>query len=876
MVTKTAFGFVKPQILEEEMRTSYMQYSMSVIVARALPDVRDGLKPVQRRILYAMNELGMRPNTAYKKSARLVGEVLGKYHPHGEGAVYDAMVRMAQDFSMRVPLVDGQGNFGSVDNDPPAAMRYTEARLSFAAEEMLANIDQETVDYSDNFDGTLQEPVVLPARLPNLLINGAAGIAVGMATNIPPHNPSEVCDGVIYLIDNPDATDLDLMKIITGPDFPTGATIMGRDGIRSAYTTGRGSITVRAVAEIEDMKKSNRQQIVVTDLPYQVNKAALVEKIAALIKEKRLEGITEIRDESDRQGMRMVMELRAGAQALVILNNLYKLTAMQSSFAANMLALVNGMPQVITLRSALSNYISFRREVVTRRTRYELRKALERAHILEGLRIALNNLDAVIKLIRESADVESARQGLMTTFSLSQIQAQAILDMQLRRLAALEREKIENEYQELMKLIDELQALLADPHKIDGVIKKETRDLKKKVGEDRRTTISDMSTDMNREDFEPHEQVVITLSQAGYIKRIAASTYRNQHRGGKGVTSMKTREDDPVRHILVCDTHDTLLYFTNTGRVLSTRVFDLRPDFSRNTRGVPVANVIPLGGDERVNAIVHVRSLQQQDVFLVMGTTRGEVKRVNLAEISSIRKAGLIIMALDQGDELVTARLGHETDDVTFVTENGMSIRFPVGQVTARQRAAGGVRGILLRRGDKVVSMDMVVPDSKLLVVSRNGYGKLTTMDKYKQQNRGGMGVKTMAITDKTGPVAAAQIIADSDELYVVSEQAQVMRTSLTEIRSTAGRVTQGVRIFTPAPGDAVASMACVSALEEVGGGEEALPLLSAVKHVDGKAAKRSANGATKAVEEDEPEESEPEAEEEAEDGEGGEQGKLL
>ena len=813
MVTKTEFGFIMPKQLEEEMRSSYMDYAMSVIVARALPDVRDGLKPVQRRILYAMQGLGMRSNSSYKKSARLVGEVLGKYHPHGETAVYDAMVRMAQDFSMRVQLVDGQGNFGSVDNDPPAAMRYTEARLSSAAEEMLVNLDEETVDFADNFDASLQEPVLLPARLPNLLLNGAAGIAVGMATNIPPHNLSELCDAIYLLLRDPEPTTATLMKRVHGPDFPTGATIMGTEGIREAYETGRGQIVVRGTATIEPMQRSGRMQIVVTELPYQVNKATLIEKIAGLIKSKRLEGISEIRDESDRRGMRIVMELRSGAQGLVILNKLYKLTAMQSTFSANMLALVDGTPRVITLRDALLEYIGFRRVVIRRRAQFQLRKAKERSHILEGLRIALSNLDAVIALIRNAPDAETAKTQLMEWYDLSDVQAQAILDMQLRRIAALEREKIESEYKELQSTIKGLEDLLADPGKVDAEIKKETIALKKKHGSERRTIIGEDARDFRREDLEPHEQIVITLSQGGYVKRIPASTYRNQHRGGKGVVSMATREDDPVEHILVCDTHDTLLFFTNTGRVLPLKSYELRADTSRNSRGVPVVNVIPLIDREHVNAVVAVPDLGVEGRFLVLATRRGLVKRVTIDQISNVRRAGLIIMNLRDNDELVTARLATEEDDVMMVTRQGQSIRFALSEITPRLRAAGGVKGMDLRARDVVIAMDVVVPNSKLLVISRKGYGKLTDLNRYRAQGRGGQGVKTLRVTRKTGQVAAAQVITDSDELYLVSSKAKVLRTNLSEIRST-GRAAQGVTIFKLDSGDSVASIACVGELE--------------------------------------------------------------
>jgi DNA gyrase subunit A len=833
MDNKTEHGFIKPAQLEDEMRTSYMEYAMSVIVARALPDVRDGLKPVQRRILYAMNDLGMRPNAAYKKSARLVGEVLGKWHPHGDSPVYDALVRMAQPFSLRLPLVDGQGNFGSVDNDPPAAMRYTEARLSQAATEILANLDQDTVDFIDNFDGTLREPVVLPARLPNLLINGASGIAVGMATNIPPQNATEVCNGVLALIENPDATSEDLMRHVRGPDFPTGATIMGREGIRSVYTTGRGQMVVRAVAEIEQPKSSGRMQIIVSELPYQVNKAALIEKIATLVKTKRLEGISDIRDESNRQGMRIVIELRSGAQGLIVLNNLYKLTAMQSTFSANMLALVGGSPKVITLKSALQHYIDFRREVVTRRAQFELKRAQQRAHILEGLKIALDNLDSIIALIRGAADADAAKKGLMEWYDLDDVQAQAILDMQLRRIAALERERIETEYQELRATIKELEELLADPAKVSAEVAGETEELKKKVRGARRTTIQAEVQDFRREDLEAHEQVVVTLSQGGYIKRILAGTYRNQHRGGKGVYSMRTKEDDPVRHILVGDTHDTLLFFTNTGRVLSSKSYELRADISRNTRGVPIANVIPLSDKEHINSIIGVSSLQEEGLFLVLVTRRGSIKRVALEQISKIRRSGLIIMNLKPGDELVTARLAREEDDLIMVTEQGMSIRFPVSDITARQRAAGGVRAMTLAKKDRIMAMDIVVLNSKLLVIGKQGYGKLTDLNRYRRQGRGGSGIKTLSITKKTGTLAAAEVIADSDEVYVVSRKALVLRTNLSEIRST-GRATQGVTIFKLDRDDAVSAIACVRELE-VPKADRVLPDLKAKAKSNGK-----------------------------------------
>ena len=816
--TKTEFGYIKPTQIVDEMRSSYLDYAMSVIVSRALPDIRDGLKPVQRRILYAMQDLAMRPNSSHKKSARLVGEVLGKWHPHGEGAVYDALVRMAQPFSLRMPLVDGQGNFGSVDNDPPAAMRYTEARMAPVAEEMLANIDQNTVDFAENFDGSLSEPEVLPARLPNLLVNGASGIAVGMATNIPPHNPIEVCDALIHLADHPSASVEDLMKFVRGPDFPTGGIIMGTDGIQSAYSTGRGQIVVRAKARVEPMRRSNRMQIIVSELPYQVNKAALVEKVAALVKDRKIEGISDLRDESDREGMRVVFELRAGVQPMVVLNNLYKFTAMQSSFSANMLALVDKMPRVITLRQALQQFLEFRQEVVRRRTEFELAKARQRAHILAGLRIAISHLDEVINLIRNSESAQVARQQLIARFGLDDDQAQAILDMQLRRLAALEREQLEKEYQEIQDSIRNMEELLADDGKVLAEVKKELRALKKKHGDERRTEISGEASDLAREELEPHEQIVVTLSQGGYIKRIPANTFRNQHRGGKGVGGMTTRDNDAVKHLLIVDTHDKLLFFTNKGRVYSLTAFDLRADTSRNTRGVPVVNVISMSDTEKVSAVIGVNKtdLQQEDRYLVLATTKGRIKRVSLTQMSNIRPAGLIIMGMLDGDELVSARLAEADDHILMVTENGQSIRFKSEIVPSQQRGARGVIGIKPEDSDRVVAMDVGKPKNRLLlVISKFGFGKKTKLSDYPlRQTRGGKGVKTLQITAKTGPVADAQIIDDTkEEVYVVSEQAQVIRTSLASI-NVLGRATQGVTIIKPSEGDSVASISCVSDLQ--------------------------------------------------------------
>ena len=814
--SKSEFGFIKTTSIVDEMRSSYLDYAMSVIVSRALPDSRDGLKPVQRRILYAMQDIGMRPGTGYKKSARLVGEVLGKWHPHGDLAVYEAMVRLAQDFTVRMPLVDGQGNFGSIDNDPPAAMRYTEARLSPVSEAMLANLDQETVDWSLNFDDTLREPVVLPARLPNLLVNGASGIAVGMATNIPPHNLREVCNAVNALIDNPEATSEDLMKYVRAPDFPTGGTIMGTSGAREAYTTGKGQIVVRAVAEVEEMpRNASRMQIVVTELPYQVNKAALVEKIATLAKNRRIEGVSEVRDESDRDGMRIVVELRGGVQPQVVLNNLYKQTALQSSFSANMLALIDDIPRVITLKIALQQYIKFRQQVVRRRSEFELKKAEERAHILAGLRIAISNLDEVIKLIRNSQDVESARTGLMSTFDLDQPQAQAILDMQLRRLAALEREKLETEYQELQETIKGLQELLADESKILGVVKEETDEVKAKYGDKRRTTISHDAYDLSREELEAHEQIVITLSQGGYLKRIQSNTFRRQHRGGRGVSGMNTRDDDPVKELMVVDSHDKLMFFTNKGRVLSKIGYELRADQSRNTRGVPVANIINVWDTENISALISVGKKQYEEYeYLVLGTKQGRVKRINLDDVEHIRPSGLIIMNLKGDDELVSVKLAKSGDDIIFISEQGMGIRFSVDDLPIRRRTAGGVKGMSLRTGDRVVSMDVGNDESKLLVVSKLGRGKVNPLSEYRRQGRGGLGLRAFKLTKNTGLIADAQIVDETNEVYLVSENAQVMRTDLSEIRSLTGRITQGVTIFKPREGDSVSSIACVGDFE--------------------------------------------------------------
>ncbi|MBM2827264.1 MAG: gyrA, partial [Dehalococcoidia bacterium] len=716
--------------IEDEMRGSYIDYAMSVIVARALPDVRDGLKPVQRRILFAMDEMGLRHDRPTKKSARIVGEVMGKYHPHGDSSVYESMVRMAQPFALRYPLVDGQGNFGSVDNDPPAAMRYTEARMTELAEGLLADIDKDTVDFSPNFDDSLREPTVLPSRVPNLLINGSSGIAVGMATNIPPHNLGEICDAMIRLIENPATTVEELGTIVKGPDFPTGGTIRGREGIKNALATGRGRIVVEAKAHIEELARAGRYQIITTELPYQVNKAALIERIADLVKDKRIEGISDIRDESDRQGMRIVIELRREAQPRQVLNVLYKLTAMRSAFSANMLALVDNQPRVLNIKNALQYYIDFRREVIRRRSLYDLAKAKARSHILEGLKIALDNLDEVIRTIRSSRDAETARTNLIRRFKLSQEQAQAILDMQLRRLAALERRKIEEELAEVRKTIALLEALLASPAKMDQEIKEETQEVKKKFGDPRRTQITELEvTEFTDEDLVPHQEVVVILSQRGYIKRLPVSTYRPQGRGGRGMFGMQTREEDAVYRLTMADTLDSLLFFSNRGRVFQVKCHEV-PDASRQSRGSSVANLLSLDTGERITEMVKVESFDA-GTYLVMATSGGEVKKTPTKDFSSARANGLIAMGLPPGDEFISARLAKGGDELILVSQGGKVIRFAEKALRAASRQSGGVRGLKLADGDQVVAMDVYKPEAEMLLVTTNGYGKRTPLDQF-------------------------------------------------------------------------------------------------------------------------------------------------
>ena len=797
---------IRPVRIIDEMRNSYLDYAMSVIVARALPDVRDGLKPVQRRILHSMDELAMRPGTPYKKSARLVGEVMGKYHPHGDSPVYDAMVRMAQDFSMRYTLVDGQGNFGSVDDDPPAAMRYTEARLSAIAQELLVDIDQDTVDFSPNFDGSLNEPVVLPARLPNLIVNGSSGIAVGMTTSIPPHNLTEICDAILHLIDNPEATIDELMEIVPGPDFPTGAVILGQQGIREAYETGRGRAVVRARMEAEEMARGGRYQLVVSQIPYQVNKATLVQKIAMLAKERKIDGISEVRDESDRRGMRVVIELRRDAQVQRVMNNLYKHTALQSAFYINMLALVDGQPRTLPLNTVLQEFIDHRIQITRRRSEFEMRKAQARVHILEGLLKAIDDLDNAIQLIRAAADVEAARLALMERYALDEEQAQAILEMQLRRLAALERKRIEDEFKQLTKRIAELQALLADPSKVLVIVADETRKLKEKFGDERRTEVTATEAgDFTNEDLIPHQEVVVTLSQRGYIKCVPADTYRRQHRGGKGVRGQTTREDDVIHDHLVADTHDFLLFFTNTGRVYRKKVYDLHMDTSRVSRGVPLVQAMNIQSGESVQAILDVSSFDGGEDIL-FATRMGQIKRMSLAALANIRSNGLKAIRLDSGDQLISVRLASESDDVIMVSQQAMSVRFPAEQIRRSSRMAGGVRGMRLKDDDIVVAMDVVEEDCALLVISERGYGKPTPMKQYRRQSRGGLGLATFRITSKTVPLATARVVREGEDIMIISQKGQVTRTNLNELRELSRR-TQGVSIVSLPDDDIVVSI---------------------------------------------------------------------
>jgi DNA gyrase subunit A len=803
-------GVVRTVNIEQEMREAYLDYAMSVIISRALPDARDGLKPVQRRILYAMHDMGLRPTSPHKKSARIVGEVLGKYHPHGDSAVYDAMARMAQDFSLRYLLVDGQGNFGSVDGDSPAAMRYTEARLAKVSEMLLQDIDMDTIDWGENFDGSLKEPTVLPAVLPNLLVNGASGIAVGMATNAPPHNLGEIADAIVYTIDNwerlEEITLEELMQFVQGPDFPTGGVVLGLEGLRMAYATGRGHIQMRAVAQIEEAH--GRFRIIISEIPYQLNKTTLLERIAELAREGKLDEISDLRDESDRRGMRIVVELKRGTPPKKSLNRLFKYTPLQSTFAINMLALVNGEPRMLSLKKALYIYIEHRHEVITRRSRFELGKQRERAHILEGLRIALQFLDEVIATIRQSASAEAAREALMNRFGLSERQAQAILDLQLRRLAALEQAKIEEEYQQVTARIAYLEDLLANPDKILGLVREDALALKEQFADKRRTHISSEGlTELREEDLTPNIPVLISVTQNSYVKRTPAKQFRAQGRGGRGVIGMATREEDEIAHLLFAHTHDYLLFFTNQGRVYSDRVWNL-PEAARTGKGMPLVNVLNLGARETVTALVLVESFQQAK-YISLLTTQGRIKRLELSEFASVRPSGIIAMNLDPGDELSWARLTNGEDEFVVVTAGGFALRFDENEVRPMGRTAAGVWAIRLRKDDKVTGFDVAHPDSDLLVVTARGWGKRTPLEQYAAKGRYTQGIQTVDISrlNETGPIITGRVVHPKDQISLVTSNGMTIRLRVAEI-SQMGRATRGVRLVNLGDGDAVSACA--------------------------------------------------------------------
>ncbi|MGP0585490.1 DNA gyrase subunit A [Paenibacillus timonensis] len=796
------FSQIIDRDINVEMRESFMDYAMSIIVSRALPDVRDGLKPVHRRILYAMSDLGMHPDKPFKKSARIVGEVIGKYHPHGDSAVYETMVRMAQDFSMRYMLVEGHGNFGSVDGDMAAAMRYTEARLSKIAMEMLRDINKETIDFMPNYDGEEHEPVVLPSRFPNLLVNGVSGIAVGMATNIPPHNLGEVIDGVHALIENPEISSLELMDYIKGPDFPTAGYILGRSGIRQAYTTGRGSITMRAKTTIEE--HNNKARIVVEELPYQVNKARLVEKIAELVREKKIDGITDLRDESDRTGMRVVIELRRDVNPNVVLNNLFKHTALQSTFGINMLAIVNNEPKILTLKDVLSHYLKHQVEVVRRRTEFDLKKAEARAHILEGLRIALDHIDEVIALIRGSKSDEEAREGLMTRFGLSFEQAQAILDMRLRRLTGLEREKIEDEYNELLQKIAEYREILANEHLVLKIIGEELQEIRERFADERRSEITIGEESILDEDLIPQEEVVITITHTGYIKRLPVTTYRSQKRGGRGVVGMDTKDNDFVEHLFVTNSHHYLMFFTDRGKAYRLKAYEI-PELGRTARGTPIINLIQIEQGETVNAVIEVERFDD-DKYLFFATKNGIVKKTPIEDYINIRRGGLIAVNLREDDTLIDVKLTFGNEEVIMGTAQGMSIRFPESDVRSMGRAATGVKGITLDDDDEVIGMDVVNPGQDVLIVTAKGYGKRTPVSEYRSQSRGGKGIKTINVTDKNGTVVGLKVVKDDEDLMIITASGTLIRTSMEGI-STMGRNTQGVKLINIREDDSVATV---------------------------------------------------------------------
>ena len=800
-------GKIVERDIEEEMKTAYISYAMSVIVQRALPDVRDGLKPVHRRILYAMHEDGITSDKPYRKCANTVGSVLGRYHPHGDSSVYDAMVRMAQDFSLRYMLIDGHGNFGSIDGDGAAAMRYTEARMSKIAEYMLTDIEKNTVDFMPNYDDRLQEPTVLPSKIPQLLINGSSGIAVGMATNIPPHNLTEVVDGTIQIIDNPETTDEELMAIIKGPDFPTGGMILGKEGIRDTYKTGRGKIIVRAEAEIEEMA-NNRQRIVVSSLPYQVNKARLIENISKLVREKRIEGISELRDESDRNDrVRIVIELKRDARAQVVLNQLYKNTQMQDTFGAILLALVNGEPKILTLRQCLDYYIDHRKTVILRRTKFELDKALARAHILEGLRIAIDNIDEVINIIRTSYD--DAKERLMERFALTDIQAQAILDMRLKTLSGLQREKIEEEYKQLMELIAHLREILNSEKLVYDIIKEELTEVKEKFGDERLTKIKPAEGDIEEEDLIKEEQTIVALTHFGYIKRMPADTYKSQRRGGKGITGISTRAEDFVTEIFTASTHDTILFFSNKGKLYRLRGYEI-PEAGRTAKGTAIVNLLSLANGEKITAVIPISNFAEGK-YLLMGTQKGFIKKTALTEYNSVRKTGLQAITLKEDDELIAVRLTDGQDNIVLVTENGMSITFSEQDVRPMGRTAQGVIGIKLSEGDKVIGMESIIAGATatLLAITENGFGKRTELEEYRVQNRGGRGVITYKVTKKTGKLVGIRVTDDSNDVMMITDTGTIIRISVKDV-SVLGRSTQGVTLMRTNDGGKVVSIELV------------------------------------------------------------------
>nr|WP_200806518.1 DNA gyrase subunit A [Salimicrobium flavidum] len=800
--------------ISNEMRTSFLDYAMSVIVARALPDVRDGMKPVHRRILYAMNDLGITADKAYKKSARIVGDVIGKYHPHGDSAVYEAMVRMAQDFSYRYELVDGHGNFGSVDGDSAAAMRYTEARMSKISMEMLRDIQKDTIDYQENYDGTEKEPAVLPARFPNFLVNGGSGIAVGMATNVPPHHLGEVIDAVLAVSKDEDITIQELMDdYIFGPDFPTSGQILGLSGIRKAYETGKGSILIRSRVHVDE-KPNGKSHIIVTELPYQVNKARLVEKIADLARDKKIDGITDLRDESDREGMRVVIELRKDVNADVVLNNLYKMTALQTSFGINMLALVDGRPKVLNLKQCLEHYLEHQKVVIRRRTAYELKKAEARAHILEGLKVALDHLDEVITLIRQSQTTDIAREELMTRFELSEKQSQAILDMRLQRLTGLEREKIDGEYDDLVGKIAELKAILADEERVLEIIREELLELKERFSDKRRTEIIKGGIEMiEDEDLIPEETVVVTLTHQGYVKRLPADTYRSQRRGGRGVQGMGTNDEDFVEHLLSTSTHSTLLFFSNKGKVYKIKGYEI-PEFSRTAKGLPIINVLNIENDEWINDVIAVDEFVE-DWYFIFTTKYGITKRTSLSKFANIRRGGLIALTLREDDELISVRMTDGEKDIMIGTQNGYLIRFPETQIRSMGRSAAGVKGVSLRGDDRVVSMELVDDTREILTVTDKGFGKRTPASEYRITNRGGKGILTCNLTERNGKVVSTKAVTGEEDLMIMTASGVLIRMAADSISRT-GRNTQGVRLIRLQEGEEVSTVARLEAEKEI------------------------------------------------------------